>query len=115
MLERIADHFSPYNSGYSGGLPEIVCEYTLTDPYIYPGAAPHPASLKPKLPLKQAYPGFNPSPEPLQPFEPGLLLICTPLSTYLPSFRDTDLLNSAIFQPVLISLRVETPVASHRL
>ncbi len=71
-------------------------EYTLTDPYIYPGAAPHPASLKPELSLKQAYPGFNPGPEPSQPFEPGLFLVSTPLPTCLPSFRDNDPLNSTI-------------------
>lgn len=40
-------------------------EYALTDPYIYPRAAPQPASLEPKLTLKQAYPGFNPGPEAL--------------------------------------------------
>ena len=90
-------------------------EYALTDPYIYPRAAPHPASLKPELPLKQAYPGFNPGPEPLQPLEPGLLLISIPLYAYLPSFRDAGLLDPANLEPVLIGLRVETPVAGHRL
>ena len=66
-------------------------KYTLTDPYIYPRAAPQQAPPKPELPLKQAYPGFNTSPKPLQPFEPGLLLICTLSPTYLPPYRDTDL------------------------
>ena len=51
--------------GYPGCLPEIMGEYALTDPYIHPRAAPQPASLKPELPLKQAYPAFNPGPEPL--------------------------------------------------
>ena len=90
-------------------------EYTLTDPYIYPGTAPHQASLKPELSLKQAYPGFNSGPEPLQPLKPWLLLVAPPLFSHLPSFRDTDPLDSAILQPVLISLRIETPVASTAL
>ena len=90
-------------------------EYALTDPYIFPWATPQPASLEPKLTLEQAYPGFNPGPEPLQPFEPGLLLVTTPLPAYLPSFRDTDLLDPAILEPAFICLRVQTPVASYRL
>ena len=90
-------------------------EYALPYPYIYPGVALHPASLKPELPLEQAYTGFNPGPEPLEPLEPGLLLVSTSILPYLLPFRDTDLPNSAILQPVLICLRVETPVVSHRL
>ena len=64
---RPNNHF-PFSSrilGYSGRLPEVLGEYTLADPYIYPGAAPQPASLETELPLEQAYPGFNPGPEPL--------------------------------------------------
>ena len=61
------------------------------------------------------YLGFNPGPEPLEPFEPWLLLVAPPLFSHLPSFRDTDPLALAILQPIFISLGVETPVASHRL
>ncbi len=65
MFDRVADLFSWYILGYSGGLPEVMGEYTLTDPYLYPGAAPHQASPEPELSLKQAYLGFTTSPEPL--------------------------------------------------
>jgi hypothetical protein len=40
-------------------------KYALTYPYPRTGTAPHSASLEPKFPLKQAYPGFNPGPETL--------------------------------------------------
>ena len=107
--------FPSYVLDYPGGLPEIVGEYALTNPCVCPGTAPYPASLEPKLPLEQAYPGLNPGPEPLEPLEPGLLLVAPPLFSRLPSFRDTDPLDSASFEPVLIGLRVETPVGGHRL
>ena len=81
---------------YPGGLPEILGEYTLPDPCFRPGAAPHPASPEPELPLEQAYPAFYPGPEPLEPFEPGLLLMSVPFFPHLPSFRDTDLLDSRV-------------------
>ena len=90
-------------------------EYALPDPDFSPGIASHQAASQTELPLQQAYPGLTASSESLQPLEPGLSLVATPLPAYPPSFRDTDLVDPAFLQPVLISLRIETTVTGHRL
>jgi len=90
-----------------------VGKYGLPNPYLCPRATPHQAPLKPELPLKQTYPGFNASPEMLQAFEPWLFLLEAAFLVSLSSDWDTYLLHPALFQPLLILSRIETPVGGY--
>lgn len=69
-------------------------KYALANPDIRPRATPHQASLKAKLPLEQAYPAFNASPEVLQPFEPRLFLLRKPFLIDFPP--DTPILHRLV-------------------
>jgi len=71
-------------------------EYALTNPYIYPGITSRETPPEPELPFQQAYSALHASPEPLQPFEPGLTLILPPFSTDFTPDRYADMYHSGV-------------------